>query len=157
MSETEVRSVLVPVAGSDLLMPNAAIAEIVAYNAPEPIEQAPDWVLGHVLWHGWKVPVIAFGMLTEQVASEPTQTARICVTKCLIGHERMPYIGILAQGFPRLVTVTEDAMTEVPEGPSHIAIAGRALVRDHDALLPDLDRIGQLVAHAAYGALPVAG
>ena len=157
MSDTEIRSVLVPVSGADLLMPNAAIAEIVAYNPPEPIEQAPEWLLGNVLWHGWQVPVIAFAALTEQQDHEPTDGAKICITKSLIHHDRMPYVGILAQGFPRLVTVTETALTEVPEGASHIAIAGKAIIGDRECLVPELDRISQLVAHAAYGALPVAG
>jgi hypothetical protein len=69
----------------------------------------------------------------------------------------MPYIGLLAQGFPRLVTVTESVLTEVPESSSHIAIAGKVIIGDRDAFVPDLDRIGQLVAHAAFGALPVSG
>jgi len=157
MSETEIRSVLVPVSGAELLLPNASIAEIVGYTAPESIEQAPEWLLGNIVWHGWQVPVLAFGVLTEQKEQEPVQGAKICVSKGLIGNERMPYIGILAQGFPRLVTVTKDMLTEVPDSSTHIAIAGKAIIGDREAWVPDLDRIGQLVAHAAFGALPVSG
>lgn len=155
MAETEIRSVLVPVTDAELLLPNAAIAEIVGYATPDPIEQAPDWLLGNILWHGWQVPVVAFGVLTEQHEQEPSEGAKICITKSLIGNERMPYIGVLAQGFPRLVTVTESALTEVPDSSTHIAIAGKAIIGDREAWVPDLDRIGQLVAHAAFGALPL--
>jgi len=157
MSEREIRSVLVPVTDAELLLPNASIAEIVAYSRPGPIDQAPDWLLGNVLWHGWQVPVLAFGVLTESNDAEPVEGAKICITKSLIENERMPYIGILAQGFPRLVTVTEAALTEVPDSSTHIATAGKIIIGDRDAWVPDLDRIGQLVAHAAFGALPVAG
>lgn len=156
MSETEIRSVLVPVTEAELLLPNASIAEIVGYTAPEPIEQAPEWLLGNILWHGWQVPVVSFGVLTEQQESESVEGAKICVSKSLIDNERMPYIGILGQGFPRLVTVTESALTEVPDSSTHIAIAGKAIIGDREAWVPDLDRIGQLVAHAAFGALPIA-
>ncbi|MGK7294680.1 MAG: chemotaxis protein CheW [Candidatus Wenzhouxiangella sp. M2_3B_020] len=155
MPETEIRSVMVPVTDAELLLPNAAVAEIVGYSTPEPIEQAPAWLLGNVLWHGWQVPVISYGVLTEQLESETVEGAKICVTKSLISNERMPYIGILAQGFPRLVTVTEPALTEVPESSTHIATAGKVIIGDREAWVPDLDRIGQLVAHAAFGALPV--
>ncbi|MEX2498417.1 MAG: chemotaxis protein CheW [Wenzhouxiangellaceae bacterium] len=155
MSETEIRSVLVPVVDAELLLPNASIAEIVGYTAPDPIEQAPTWLLGNILWHGWQVPVVAFGMLTELQDREPVEGAKICISKSLIDNERMPYIGILAQGFPRLVTVTESALTEVPDSSAHIAIAGKVIVGDREAWVPDLDRIGQLVAHAAFGALPL--
>lgn len=157
MAETEIRSVLVPVADAELLIPNATIAEIVAYSTPEPIDQAPDWLLGNVIWHGWQVPVVAFRVLTEALETEPVVGAKICVTKSLVTNERMPYIGILAQGFPRLVTITETGLTEVPDSGKHIAEAGRAIIGDREALVPDLDRLGQLVAHAAFGALPVSG
>jgi chemosensory pili system protein ChpC len=157
MSEAEIRSVLLPITGAELLLPNATIAEIVAYSRPIPIEQAPDWLLGNILWRGWQVPVASFNALTEQAQSEPVEGAKICVTKCLSTHERMPYIGILAQGFPRLVTVTEAGLTEVPRSSPHIAVAGKVILGDREAWVPELDRIGQLVAHAAFGALPVSG
>lgn len=157
MSETEIRSVMVPVTDAELLVPNASIAEIVGYTAPEPIEQAPEWLLGNILWHGWQVPVVSFGMLTEQLEDESVEGAKICISKSLIDNDRMPYIGLLSQGFPRLVTVTESALTEVPDSSTHIAIAGKAIIGDREAWVPDLDRIGQLVAHAAFGALPVSG
>lgn len=155
MAESEVRSVLIPITGTDLLLPNATIAEIVAYSRPEEIEQAPEWLLGNVLWHGWQVPVVALGVLTEKHDREPLDGAKICITKSLIGNRRMPYVGILAQGFPRLVTVTETGMTEVPESASHLALAGQVIIGDREAWVPDLDRISQLVAHAAFGALPL--
>lgn len=155
MAEPEIRSVLVPVTDAELLLPNASIAEIVAYSVPERIEQGPEWLLGNILWHGWQVPVVSFGMLTEQQATESVEHAKICVSKSLIDNDRMPYIGILAQGFPRLVTVTESVLTEVPDSGTHIAIAGKAIIGDREALVPELDRIGQLVAHAAFGALPI--
>ncbi|MDT8410289.1 MAG: chemotaxis protein CheW [Wenzhouxiangellaceae bacterium] len=157
MSETEIRSVLVPITQSELLLPNASVAEIVGYTRPEVIEQAPAWLLGNIFWHGWEVPVISFAALTEMVEAESTEGAKICITKSLVSNERMPYIGILAQGFPRLVTVTETSLTEVPDSSVHIATAGKVIVGDREAWLPELDRVGQLVAHATFGALPLAG
>lgn len=155
MSESEVRSVMIPVTDAELLLPNASVAEIVGYSDPEPIEQGPEWLMGNVLWHGWQVPVVSFGVLTEQQDRESVEGAKICITKSLVHSDRLPYIGLLAQGFPRLVTITESNLTEVPDASGHISIAGQAIVGDREAWVPDLDRIAQLVAHAAYGALPV--
>ena len=161
MTETEIRSILIPVSGGNVLVPNANIAEIVAYKPPERSQSAddnsPDWLLGNVIWHGWQVPVISFPVLTEQIAAEPVDDAKICISKCLIENERLPYIGILAQGFPRLVTITPALLTEIPDGTQHIAMAGEVLIGDQRASIPDLNRIGQLVAHAMYGTLPLAG
>ncbi|GAB4174804.1 MAG: hypothetical protein Kow0020_10320 [Wenzhouxiangellaceae bacterium] len=155
MSEVEIRSVLVPLHGVELLIPNAVIAEVIGYSDPDPIDDAPDWLLGGVLWRGWQVPVVAYAQLVGLSEREPTEGAKICVTKSLAGNQRMPYIGLLAQSYPRLVTVREDALTEVPEPAGHIAIAGRAILADRECVVPELDRFAQLVAHAAFGALPV--
>lgn len=155
MSDIEIRSVMVPLTGTHILIPNATVAEVVGYSEPEPVPQAPEWLLGTFLWRGWQVPLISYAVLTEQAEVESSAGARLCITKTLINNERMPYVAILAQGFPRLTTVTEDNLTEVPAESKPIAVAGRVIVESTEALVPDLDRLGHLVAHAAFGALPL--
>lgn len=156
MQDTEIRSVMIPLAGAELLIPNATIAEVVAYSDPEPVPDAVDWLVGTFLWHGWQVPVISFSRLIEAATdSEPGDGSRICMTKSLINNERMPYIGILAQGHPRLTTVTEDNFTEMSTEGNPIGVAGRVEIDGREAIIPDLDRLGHLVAHAAFGALPL--
>lgn len=155
MADTEIRSVMVPLAGTQLLIPNATVAEVVGYSEPDAIADGPDWILGTFLWRGWQVPLISFAALIESRESEPVNGARLCITKTLIDNERMPYIAILAQGFPRLTTITQDNLTEVPMDSKPIAVAGQVIVESTEALVPDLDRLGHLVAHAAFGALPL--
>lgn len=155
MSDTEIRSVLVPVTGIDLLLPNATVAEMVGYTEPDPIPEAVNWVLGTILWHGWQVPVISFAGLIEESEPERLKGARICILKTLINTDRMPYMAVITQGHPRLVTLTEDNFEEIPSESKPIAVAGKAQVEGRDAVVPDLDRLGHLVAHAAFGALPL--
>ena len=76
------------------------------------------------------------------------------VLKALGGDPKHPYFALLTQGFPRLVTVTEAALssegdgTEVPEG-----VLARVRLNEDDALLPDLivleERIGEALVAAA--------
>ncbi len=155
MSETEVRSVVVPLSGVQILIPNATVAEVVGYAEPDPVPDAPDWLFGTFLWRGWQVPLISFARLTEFADHESVEGARMCITKTLIDNDRMPYIAVLAQGFPRLTTVTPDNLTEVPSESNPIAVAGKAIIGDMEVVVPDLDRLGHLVAHAAFGALPL--
>lgn len=155
MSETEIRSVMVPLSGIHILIPNATVAEVVSYTRPDPISGAPEWLLGTFVWRGWQVPLISFANLIESADTESVDGARLCITKTLIDNERMPYVAILAQGFPRLTTITEDNLTEVPTESKPIAVAGRVIIDSTEAVVPDLDRLGHLVAHAAFGALPL--
>ncbi len=155
MHDVEIRSVMVPLTGTNLLIPQATVAEIVGYSDPEPVPGAAEWLLGTVLWRGWQVPLISFARLIDQAQAESVRGARMCITKCLINNEKMPYIGILAQEHPRLTTINEDNFSEVSTEGNPIGVAGQATVNDREVLVPDLDRLGHLVAHAAFGALPL--
>lgn len=155
MSEAEIRSVIIPLTQMEILVPNATVAEVANYVEPQEISDTPPWMLGMFLWRGWQVPLIAFAVLAEAVHEESTDNARICVTKSLIGNARMPYFAILAQAFPRLNTITATDMVEVATDTNPIAVAGRVIVAEREVVIPDLDRLGHLVAHAAFGALPV--
>ena len=155
MSDGEIRSVIVPLTDLEVLIPNATVAEIINYTPPQPISDTPPWMLGHLLWRGWQVPLISFAVLTEAAAEENTAAARVCVTKALIGNPRMPYFALLAQAFPRLTTITASELVEVSTDNNPIAVAGRVVLEDREVVVPDLDRLGHLVAHVAFGTLPI--
>jgi len=155
MNVGEIRCVLVPVTEAELLLPNAAVAEVASYSAPEPIAGTPDWMPGTVLWRGWQVPLIHFSVLAGLAEQEDPSSARLCVLKSLIGSERMPYFALLAQGFPRLTTVDHSSMTPM-EGSDHAkGIAGRVLVEGNTAIVPDLDQLADLGVQGAFGALSI--
>ncbi|MGY6553689.1 MAG: chemotaxis protein CheW [Wenzhouxiangella sp.] len=155
MSEAEIRSVIVPLTGMEMLVPNATVAEVINFTEPQAVSDTPDWMMGTILWRGWQVPLISYAVLAEAVAAESTRNARICVTKSLIGNARMPYFAILAQAFPRLTTITATDMVELASDTKPIAVAGRVVLGEREVVVPDLDRLGHLVAHAAFGSLPV--
>ena len=155
MSEQEVRSVLVPVSGGDILLPNAAVAEVIGLSEVVPVPDAPEWLVGTTLWHGWEMPLVAYGLLSRMAEDEPTKSSRIAVIKALSGPARMPFRGFLCRGFPRLVTVSPANLVAIPDRDASIGVLGYAILQDREVVLPDLDRTSQLVAHAAFGALPI--
>lgn len=150
MSKTEIRSLLVPISGGMALLPNATVAEVLDFSPPEPVAAAPDWMLGLLLWRGWHIPVISLAMLAGLAESEPVSGARLCIIKTLADNARMPYIGFLVQGFPRLTTVTEADLTEVPSDEYPTAVAARVIIGDREAFIPDLDCLARLTAEAAH-------
>ena len=62
-----IRGVLIQVANARLLLPNATIAEVLSYSYPEPIADAPDWLLGRTRWRGWRVSVVSSARFTGVV------------------------------------------------------------------------------------------
>ena len=149
-----IRGVLIQVANARLLLPNAAIAEVLSYADPEPIADAPDWLLGRTRWRGWQVPLVAFSRFTGIADEKGGLGSKVIVLTALGGDAKRQFFALLTQGFPRLVTVTEAALgsdadsEEVPEG-----VLARVRLNEDDALLPDLasleERINDALAAAA--------
>jgi len=145
----EIRGVMVPVTDGRLLLPNATVAEVISYTKPEPVSGAPTWLLGRLAWRGWRLPLFSFPMLIGQLEDESRTNARVAVLKALGGNAGMPFIALLAQGFPRLTTITQELL--IPTSDEHqfaTGVRAEVLVRDDRATIPDLDVIESMVARA---------
>ena len=150
VTSQDIRGVLIQVAGGRLLLPNATIAEVLSYADPEPIADAPDWLLGRIRWRGWQLPLVAFARLSGIAEEQGGLGSKVIVLKALGGDPKAPYFAILTQGFPRLVTVARDTVVTdttsdeaLPEG-----VQARVLLNEDEALLPDLEHIEVLVGQA---------
>lgn len=138
----DIRGVLIQVADARLLLPNATIAEVLSYAAPEPFGNAPDWLLGRIRWHGWQVPLVAFSQLAGISRDKPGLGSKVVVLKALGGNPRAPYFAILTQGFPRLVTVTDSGLAlDEDQHDLPVAVQARVLHNDDVVLLPDLQSL----------------
>jgi chemosensory pili system protein ChpC len=144
-----IRGVLIQVAEARLLLPNATIAEVLSYADPEPVADAPDWLLGRMRWRGWQLPLVSFSRFSGIAEDRGGLGSKVIVLKALGGDAKHPFFALLTQGFPRLVTVTEGTLVSdsddagVPEG-----VLARVRLNDDDALLPDLTAIEEKIAEA---------
>lgn len=143
---------MVPVTDGRVLLPNATVAEVISYVQPEKVPNAPPWLLGRLAWRGWRLPLFSLPMLSGQVQDESRTNARVAVLKALGGNAAMPFIALLAQGFPRLTTITQELLIpSADEHPHAPGVRAEVLVRDDRALIPDLDAIEAMVARALAG------
>lgn len=145
----EIRGVMLPVTGGRVLLPNTTMAEVITYARPAAIEGAPPWLLGRLAWRGWGLPVLAFSMLAGTAEDESTENARVAIIKALGGHARLPYFGVLTQGFPRLTLIAEDLL--LPDGAAGelpVGVREQVIVHDEPAWIPDLASIENLIAEA---------
>ncbi|MGI8560281.1 MAG: chemotaxis protein CheW [Luteimonas sp.] len=148
---SDVRGVLIQLVGSRLLLPNATIAEVMSYAPPEPVADAPDWLLGRIRWRGWQLPLIAFARLAALAEEKGGLGSKVVVLKALGGDAKSPYFAILTQGFPRLGTVSRDGLVvdadanadELPLG-----VQARVMLNQDDAFVPDLDAVEKLISEA---------
>lgn len=146
----DIRGVLIQIEGARLLLPNATIAEVLSFADPEPVANAPDWLLGRIRWRGWQLPLIAFARIAGIANEQGGLGSKVIVLKALGGDAKLPHFALLTQGFPRLVTVSRDALSvddttsdALPSG-----VQARVLLNEDVALVPDLDAIERLIGEA---------
>lgn len=145
MSDTAyiIRGVLIQVEQARLLLPNATIAEVLSYATPDALPDVPDWLLGRIRWRGWQLPLLSFSRFSGVAEEEGGLGSKVIVLKALGGDSRHPYFAMLTQGFPRLVTVTEAALTTLESDSLPTGVLSRVQLGENEALVPDLAALEQ--------------
>src|SRR5271168_1153288 len=106
----ELYSLLVPLAGERLIVPRACVAEVIGYQAPAEMTNAPPWYVGVVSWSGRNVPVVSFEGAMGQPLPSISNRTRIVMFHAASPQLQSGYFGILTQGFPQLVRVNADVV-----------------------------------------------
>lgn len=141
-AEQEVRSLLVPLANTRLLLPSAVVAEVAGYTQPAPRDDAPAHVLGTIPWRQRALPVVCMETLVED--RQPDNfgpRARIIVLYGLDSADQLPFYGIMAHGIPRAYMAGRNNITAEPLGDAEPAWLPVTLDNEGDALLPNLDSL----------------
>ncbi len=146
MAETAtrpVRALLMPLQGGRmLLLPNAAVAEVVALRDLAPAaDGAPAWLLGTLPWRGLAVPVVGYEALRGEAADATLAGAQVVIANTLGAGAALGYYGVRAAGIPHLLAVAEGmAETVVAPGEGGYALCDLRLGESR-ATIPDLDAI----------------
>ena len=147
----EIRCVLVPAGNLRLLLPNATVAEVITQPAHEEVEDAPGWLIGRIPWRGRQVPLVSFARLVGAGEGDPELVVRVAVLRALGGHPELPFIAVLTQGFPRLVTLNAELVIATRDGKAlPRGVRARVLVRDDVAVIPDMEAIEADVLQFLY-------
>ncbi len=146
--QADIRGVLIQLAGARLLLPNANIAEVLSYAPPEPVDTAPEWLLGKMRWRGWQLPLVAFAELAG-LGKEPAGLgSKVVVLKALGGNPKAPYFAILTQGFPRLVTVSKESLPDADSAQLPPGVLACVIMNEDTAFVPDLVAVEGMINDA---------
>lgn len=124
-----------------LLLPNAAVAEVVNYSDPETVDGAPDWLLGLITWRDRRIPVVSFERVSQSEAEFTGSGERIVICNSLNGNRNVPYVGIVAQGIPHLHLIKEADLNNAAEISAQQCVALQAVLQEENILIPNLDDI----------------
>ena len=138
-----VHCLMIPLTSDILLLPNAAVAEVAGYQQPSMIDGSPDWYLGTYLWRDYQIPVIAYEVLNGDISDGVTinRDSRIAVLNTLNGNQRLPYIGMITQGIPRLQVVQTRSLETNPASINRQGthVAEFVMVNGEPITIPNID------------------
>ncbi len=135
--ENSIRCIQLPLAEWQLILPNAAVAEIIAYSQPE--QAGEGWLDGMLSWRGTLVPIISVEKMCQKDAIETGARTRIAIIYNISGDTDLPYIGIILQDIPRAYLAEEDRMQSVTSSSDCEFLFGRADIMLDQLMIPDLD------------------
>ena len=135
----EVASLLIPMVGRPMLLPNVAVAEIVPWEEPEKQDNAPEWFLGNVSWRGVDVPLVSLELMNDTDVDEAYSGHRIAVLNG-VGGTKKEFYAVSVQGLPRLIRVFGEEVSG-DEPLSEPAYDMNVLVSGERAMIPDLDYV----------------
>lgn len=137
----EVASLLIPMNGNHLLIPNVTVAEIVPVSQVTPVLRSPDWYLGNCRWREQTVPLLAYEVLNGDEKPFVNARSRFAVLNTTGQDDSLPFIAVLTQGLPRLARVTQDEISKRDDIENkayelmHISWAGE------EAVIPDISKM----------------
>ena len=151
-----IHCMLAPTEEDVLLLPTSVLAEVVDFQQPSPMNEAPPWLIGQIEWDKRQVPVFSFfALINGGDPGELSSRAKIMVIKSLSKSGRVPYLGVLLSDLPRMTYVKEFDLEQTGDKSKSLGVFKRIRLEDQDAIIPDLDRLTHLITHATYGALPI--
>lgn len=141
-----VRALLLQLQEGAIMLPHSAVQEIVQFRDPDPVDGAPDWLLGQIQWRRWTLPLAsAERLLGWGFEGTRVRKAHIAVCNLLTGDDRFPCIGLVTKGVPHVVQLDSAQIEPAPIIDSPW-VAENLYFSNIEAWIPDLQALGREIS-----------
>lgn len=142
----QIKCVVLTINEGQVILPNAAIAEIVPIRNIINVANKPDWMLGYLDWRGNSVPLVSFealgGVRMPSLASGDVKAA---VVYAIGGDKDFPFMSFLVQGAPQVADVSSEDIIPNREEIHHPAVEQKVMVKGEMASILDLEKLEQVI------------
>lgn len=149
MKRVDLYTVLVSLGTDTLLLPNAAVSEVVsAERIQPPPANAPAWYAGRVAHQNLSVPVVRFEVLNGGTKLGDVKRTRLAIVHTVTDRLRTGLYAIVCQGYPHLVTLNRAALKLEPrlERDRKDLVLSRVSIANTTALIPNIEAIELMLA-----------
>ena len=149
---TLIKSIILTLKNELVVVPNAAVAEIISVQDVHQAEDSPRWLLGKARWRGVELPVVSY----EAAGGDDAQAVKINTQVAVMysanedEDRKYPYIGLAMHGVPHVSTFSRDQIkTDENAAAEHPMVAQRVRINGAAAGILDLFAIEEMLQQAA--------
>ncbi len=145
----ELRGLLLPLGNGNLLLPNAAVVEVLIYPpVKKPAANMPDWYLGRFRWRNLALPLVSWdSLMSLAVTTEEGLRKRVAVCHLFSAGDAGSFVGLETIGLPSLVSITEaELRAETDSADPESFILGELSLQGVVARIPDLGALAKMIA-----------
>lgn len=139
----DVPSLMLPFYEKTLLVPTVTVAEVVGYRRPETIADAPDWLLGMLIWRDQRVPMMSLELLTGEPLAPVNDLSRVAVFNATGVSDELPFVAAPTAGIPKLARVTAEELMLQESGPANVFEKSRVKLNGENLIIPEISALEQ--------------
>ena len=148
-----IKSIILTLKNELVVVPNAAVAEIISVQDVREVEGSPQWMLGKARWRGVELPVVSYeaaGGDNAQAVNINTQVAVMySVSNDIDNDKKYPYIGLAMHGVPHVSTFSRDQIkTDEHAVVNHPMVAQKVRINGAAAGILDIFAIEEMLQQA---------
>lgn len=155
---------LLPLRKNNILLPTAAVAEVLAHEKSKEVLEAPKWLIGLLTWRGIHIPLTHLENMAAPVEwnfSEPlsqwSENSKRCIAVLNRANQipggsqkdrsdRYPFFAILVENAPKLKNISEEELiitTQFTEKEKRFLMEVKA--QDDMALIPNMESLWEMI------------
>jgi chemosensory pili system protein ChpC len=146
------KSIILTLRNELVVVPNAAVAEIISVQNVKEVEDAPGWMLGKTTWRGVELPVVSF----EAAGGDDVQAVNINTQIAVLysantdEDKQYSYIGLAMHGVPHVSQFSRDQIKTDPDvSDDHPMVAQRVRINGAAASILDIVAVDDMLQQVA--------
>ncbi len=141
-----INSVLIPLNGQNLVLPQSAMAEVIPHENLEAMDTGVGWLKGFIDWRGHQIPVISLEGMCDRSGGLPTKQSRFVVVYGLEGIPGLSFYAVEVRGIPHPVKLGASALVVGGVKDKDCLVVACNVVADGEpAIIPDLVSIEHMI------------
>jgi chemosensory pili system protein ChpC len=145
----EIKCVILTLRSENVMVPNAAIAEIISAKDATHADDAPNWFLGKMPWRGVDVPLVSFEAAAGIEAKNINLNTQVAVLYAVSKDAKYPYVGLVISGVPHVSNFSREQIITDPESlledEGHPMVAQKTRINGAAVSILDINAIESMI------------